>query len=70
VDISKRHVRCIGYIINLVAYQVLFGSDIEAFKKELKNVTAEEVALQEWRKKGPIGKLHNVIRYILYSSKR
>jgi hypothetical protein len=70
VDISKRHVRCIGHIVNLVAHQVLFGSDIEAFEKELKNVTAEEVALQEWRKKGPIGKLHNVIRYILHSSKR
>jgi hypothetical protein len=47
VDIGKRHVRCVGYIINLVAHQVLFGSDIQSFEEELENVTAEEVALQE-----------------------
>jgi hypothetical protein len=42
---SKRCVMCIGYIINLVAQQVLFGSNVDAFKEELTNITAEEIEL-------------------------
>jgi hypothetical protein len=34
------------------------------------NVTAEEVELRNWRKRGPIGKLHSLIRYATHSSKR
>lgn len=34
------------------------------------NVTAIEVELQAWRKKGPISKLHNLIRYICGSESR
>lgn len=59
-----------GHIINLVAHQVLFGEDVESFEEVLTNVTIEEVELRSWRRKGPIGKLHNLIRYILHSSKR
>jgi hypothetical protein len=70
-DPAKRHVLCIGHIINLVAHKVLFGSDIEAFEHKLEShVTAEAVELASWRRKGPIGKLHNLIRYIMYSSTR
>jgi hypothetical protein len=70
-DAGKRHVLCIGYIINLVAYKVLFGSDVEAFEHELESsVTAELVELASWRRKGPIGKLHNLIRYIGTNSTR
>jgi hypothetical protein len=67
---AKRHVLCIGYVINLVAHKVLFGSDVESFEYELSNVTAEAVELITWRRKGPINKLHNLIRYITYSSNR
>jgi hypothetical protein len=67
---AKRHVLCMGHVINLVAYKVLFGSDVESFEHELSNITAEAVELMTWRRKGPIGKLHNLIRYITYSSNR
>jgi hypothetical protein len=67
---AKRHVLCTGHIINLVAHKVLFGTDIESFEHELSNVTAEAVELASWRRKGPIGKLHNIIRYISHSSQR
>lgn len=70
IDLDKRRIMCMGHIINLVAQQCLFGSDIEAFEEELTNTTAVELELQSWRQKGPIGKLHNLIRYILHSSKR
>lgn len=70
IDAGKRRVLCMGHIINLVAHQVLFGEDVEAFEEVLTNVTAEEVELRSWRRKGPIGKLHNLIKYICHSSKR
>lgn len=68
---EKRHVYCIGHIINLVAHQVLFNSNVKAFKYELEsNVTTKVVQLAEWRRKVPISKLHNIIRYITYSTQR
>jgi hypothetical protein len=46
INPSERHVLCIGHIINLVAHEVLFGSDVEAFELELEsNITAEIVEL-------------------------
>lgn len=67
---AQRHVRCIGHVINLVAHKVLFGSDVESFEHELGNVTTEVVELMTWRRKGPIGKLHNLIIYITHSASR
>jgi hypothetical protein len=29
---AERHVLCMGYIINLIAYKILFGSDVESFE--------------------------------------
>ena len=71
IDAGKRHVLCMGHIINLVAHKVLFGSDVEAFELELEsNVTTDVVELLSWRRKGPIGKLHNLIKYITHSAER
>lgn len=70
MDLDKRRVMCMGHVINLVAQECLWGCDVDAFEHELTNVTAEELELQQWRKRGPIGKLHNLIRYICHSSKR
>jgi hypothetical protein len=70
VDLDKRRVMCIGHVINLVAQQYLWGSDIDAFEEELTNVTTEEIELREWRKRGPISKLYDLIRYACYLSKR
>jgi hypothetical protein len=70
INLDSRRIMCMGHIINLVAQQCLWGSDVDAFEEELTNVTAEEVELHNWRKRGPIGKLHNLIRYATHSSKR
>jgi hypothetical protein len=70
INTRKRHVRCIGHIINLVAQEVLFGQDVESFEDSIGNITAIEVELAVWRKKGPIGRLHNLIRYICASEQR
>lgn len=61
-DAGKRCIFCMGHTINLVAYQLLFGEDIESFEEAFRNVTPEEVDLRSWRKKAPIGKLHELIR--------
>ena len=46
IDLSKRHVRCMGYVINLVAQHILFGQDAESFEESVTNVNAMEVELQ------------------------
>ena len=51
---------CSSRVLNLVAQAVLFGNDTDVFEAELDNLTIEELELQAWRKKGPIGKLHSV----------
>jgi len=35
-DPLKRHLRCIGYILNLIAEQYLFSQDVALFKKDFK----------------------------------
>jgi hypothetical protein len=70
-DKAQVRLRCVGHIFNLVASAILFGQDDEAqedlFDEYPNNLNA---VLLEWRKKGPIGKLHNVIRYIRSSPQR
>jgi hypothetical protein len=59
-----------GHVINLIAQEVLFGQDVESCVDSIANITAMEVELATWRKKGPIGRLHNLIRYICASEQR
>lgn len=56
-----------GHVINLVAQQVLFGGDFQSFEESITNITAEEAELQARPQKGPIGRLHKLIRYICAS---
>jgi hypothetical protein len=67
IDTRKRYMRYIGHVINLVAQAMLFGEDVEAFEDSIANVTIEDVELRTWRRKGPISKLYNLIRFICYS---
>lgn len=57
---EERRVRCFGHIINLVVRALLFGVEFDAFEQE---VSAGLLTIQheheQWRKKGPVGKLHN-----------
>jgi hypothetical protein len=45
INIKQRHVLCIGHIINLVAQQILFGNDVDAFEPELV-ILVEQLELQ------------------------
>ncbi|KAF5696988.1 transposase [Fusarium mundagurra] len=55
-DVRVRRMRCYGHILNLVARAFLYGEDFEAFEAE--------------SQKGPVGKLHNVVKFIRSSPQR
>jgi len=66
-------IRCFGYVINLVVKGFLWGSNWEAFKTNIAHnidILKEGERLQTWRKKGPMGKLHNIGIWILRTRQR
>jgi hypothetical protein len=72
-EITSRRLRCLGHIINLAARSLLQPTYAEAI------TTAEELDIDEstlissatlWESKGPLGKLHRVIKYVLASPQR
>ncbi|PWI64602.1 hypothetical protein PCL_09496 [Purpureocillium lilacinum] len=65
LDPKKRRVRCFGHVLNLVVKALLFGHKTEAFEAEVDGEPGLDAAQHEvWRKKGPIGKLHNLVHWI------
>ena len=71
--VERRRLRCLGHIINLGAKAFLFGPDPNAFEKEVEISQRYEEEKKEreiWRKRGPIGKLHNIIAYIRNTPQR
>lgn len=76
-DPSSRRARCIGHIINLAAKDFLFGKNIDEFELD---IAGEEQSVNDsvkmriiqdrWRRRGPIGKLHNIIAFIRSSPQR
>lgn len=72
LDHVSRRARCLGHIINLAAKAFLFGSDTEAFESIVKQVTDDtpfdsktmKEAQAAWRKKGAIGRFHNLTVFI------
>ena len=69
---KDRRSRCLGHIINLAVKAFLFSTDIEVFKAVTKGIKEEttapgsvviKAAQTAWRKKGPVGKLYNIVVY-------
>ena len=72
-DIKARRMRCYGHILNLVARAFLFGKDADSFELQSeahKLLSQQEADLYHWRQQGPIGKLHNIIKFIRASPQR
>ncbi|KJZ68294.1 hypothetical protein HIM_12315 [Hirsutella minnesotensis 3608] len=62
---KRRRVRCFGHVLNLVVKALLFGHRADAFEAEIEGDSVLDAAKHEiWRKKGPIGKLHNLVHWI------
>ena len=72
-DFGTRRVRCMGHIVNLAAKAFIFGQDLVAFEDELVTIEARqdlEAQRRFWRKKGAVGKLHNLCVFAKSSSQR
>jgi hypothetical protein len=60
-------------VLNLSAKAFLFGKEFDAFEKDIENVREHSELLKElniWRKRGPVGKLHNIVVFICRSPQR
>jgi hypothetical protein len=72
-DVKMRRMRCLGHILNLTAKAFLFGSDADAFERQsdaFQLLDQLDDDLQHWRRKGPVGKLHNIVKFIRASPQR
>ncbi|OWT43215.1 transposase-like protein [Pochonia chlamydosporia 170] len=69
MDTSRRRLRCVGHIINLVVRAVIFGSNVSKFEAELRGAT-DEFSFEIWARKGAIGRLHNLSTYIRRTDQR
>ena len=59
---STRRGRCFGHSLNLSAKALLFGHNVEAFEGQLSGAAPlSEAEHTLWRRKGPVGKLHNLV---------
>ena len=63
-DPQAHRLRCIGHIINLVVKVFLYGIDADYEVTELNN------SADSWRKRGPYGKLRNIITYFCWTPQR
>jgi hypothetical protein len=70
---KKRRLRCAGHIVNLCAHAFLMGKDAEKIAKEMDTALREgdlKKVGELWRKRGALGRLHNVTKYIRGSPQR
>lgn len=60
---KTRRLRCAGHINNLVAKAFMYGKKLSSFEDSL--ASSDDVQkLVLWRKRGPVGKLHNLCVHI------
>ena len=74
-DPIHHRLRCNGHILNLAATAFLFNTANEALVAYNNEGVSEsalpsEKELEEWRQKGPLGRLHNLVVWIHRSPQR
>ena len=65
--------RCLGHIINLAAKAFLFSKNADAFEDSTDTARKNgqlEALREEWKKQGPVGKLHNTVKFIRCTPQR
>ncbi|KEY74491.1 hypothetical protein S7711_10030 [Stachybotrys chartarum IBT 7711] len=68
--IRNHRTRCFGHIVNLAARALLWGEDPDSFEREAFAEAAFQVDEREirlWRKRGAVGKLHIIVRFVRVS---
>lgn len=70
---NRHRLRCFGHIVNLIAQAFIIGKDSEKICREI-DVASREMDFKKvhelWKRRGAIGKLHNIVRYIRFSPQR
>lgn len=66
---KARRLRCLGHVVNLCARALLIGKESKKTLRRLEGVTGKE-SEGMWRARGPVGKLHNIIKYIRSTPQR
>ena len=70
---TSRRLRCLRHIINLAAKAFLYSKEADAFEKDIESFKEKSDLLKEltlWRKRGPIGKLYNIVIFIYRTPQR
>lgn len=70
---KERRLRCFGHITNLCAQAFIVGKDAEKICKELATAYREQdfkKVHELWKKRGAVGLLHNIVRYIRMTPQR
>ena len=61
----QHRLRCLGHVINLSAQAFLFGKAVDDYEyPEETYISPSDEQLRQWRRLGPLGKLHNINTYI------
>lgn len=67
----QRRLRCNGHIINLAVQAFLFGKTVDDYEyPENLALSPSDAQLNQWRRLGPLGKLHNIVMWIMGSPQR
>lgn len=67
----QHRLRCLGHVINLSAQAFLFGKAVDDYEYPGETyVSPSDEQLKQWRRLGPLGKLHNINIYIMGSTQR
>jgi hypothetical protein len=66
---KARRLRCLGHVVNLCARAKLIGRESKKTLRNLEYVSESESGGM-WRSRGPVGKLHNIIKYIRWTPQR
>ena len=65
---KKKRLRCVGYIINLIVKALIYGKGVSKLKRLIIGVS-NYIKFNLMRQRGFIGKLYNIIKYIIRSIK-
>ena len=70
-DVDQHRLRCNGHVINLAVQAFLFGQVVDDYDfSDDENLPTTDAQLAQWRKIGPLGKLHNIVIWIMGSPQR
>ena len=66
---KKERLRCVGHIINLIVKALIYGKGVSKLER-LMIGASDYIKFDLMRQRGFVGKLHNIVKYIMRSTKR